>query len=164
MKLFFALLLAGPLIFVLGIAIVGLALTIDSDGVALVGGVVMLLGLLVFIGAFFESAFRPPTAKQLARQKASDYQTWHIRPLGLLILVVLLGGGGALALWAETALSGPVSRRRPWSIYVVGLLFGVLLLFKRVRDLIFYAPPGDADKTPAKQPDHPPAETDRPRD
>src|SRR5258708_5879354 len=69
-------------------------------GVVFVGLALLLLGPVVFAAGFVVDMLRRPTPQELARQKADDDRTWHIRPLGLLILVAGVGVclvGGAWA-------------------------------------------------------------------
>lgn len=135
MRLFLTLVIIG-----IGLTLVGFAMTFGSlneviptemvfAGLAL--GVV--IGPLTVISGLVVEALRRPTPSELAGQKADDYQTWHFRPAGLLILVVALAAFVALVMLGNGA-------KQSHSVYsfIFGLACVALLSIRKVRNWIFY--------------------------
>jgi hypothetical protein len=82
--------------------------------------------------------YPPLTARDLAGQKASDYRTWHFRPVGLMIFLLGLALFVVAANWAEQYVRGINAGRRSISGYLGGLLFFALMGFRKVRDFVFH--------------------------
>lgn len=118
------------------------------------------LALLVGVGPAFclagcvLYALRPPTRQEIAAQKSWDCRTWHFRPAGLLIFVVLVGALVVIGNWAEQYIPGINSGRRPVSGYFFGLLCLSLLSFRRIRDFVFFTGEDPAPRKSGGAPEH----------
>jgi hypothetical protein len=136
----------------LGLVVVGLGLTLSGFAVLFgsIGGWVpielgfvglalgLAVGPLTFLGGLAAYALRRPTPTDLALQKPGDYRTWHFRPTGLLLLVVVVSGLVALGNWAESRRPGINSGQRPLTVYVFAIACVAALSVRNVRNVVFY--------------------------
>jgi hypothetical protein len=107
------------------------------------GGLGLAVGVaLLTIGI---ELYPPLTTHELAKQSASDIRTWHFRPVGLVIILLVLLLVVMGDIWAEhlvpvLRMPGGWRRVSPFG-YFFALLFCVLMGFRRVRDFCFYRIP-----------------------
>jgi hypothetical protein len=90
-----------------------------------------------------------PTRHEIVRQGGGDREMF-LRPGGLVIFLIALGGFVALAIWLEQFAPGISGRRSPLN-YIFGLVFVSLLSIRKVRNSIFYTgepPATDKEKKP----------------
>lgn len=164
MKLFLTLIILGLIVTVLGFAIlfgaVGGPLPIEAS---YVGFAMIILGPLTFVAGLVVYALQAPTPEQLAAQNPDNFQTWHFRPRGLLLLFLGLIGFIALGTWAEQYLPGINKGRRPLSGYIFAIVFMALLSIRKVRNWVLYTsklPQANATSDNSEQP----TEAEQPRD
>jgi hypothetical protein len=114
--------------------LIGWGLAIKS---VFVGILLLILGLMAFLGRLTAYSFRRPTPEEVVHQVVGDSYTWHFRPVWLLAVVAwmaVIGMGAPLAdLFAPSA--------NDLIIYPTTLLVVGALSFRRVRESIFYIQP-----------------------
>ena len=138
MKLYHVMTLSGLILIPLGFegifGLIGWGLPIKS---VFVGILLLILGLMAFLGGLTAYSFRRPTPEEVAHQVVGDYYTWHFRPVWMLAVVAwmaVIGMGAPLAdLFAPDA---NVLIFYPTTLLVVGAIS-----FRRVRESILYIQP-----------------------
>lgn len=106
---------------------------------AMVGFALIIFGPLTLVAGLIAYALRKPTAKELAQHNPDEIGTWHFRPMGLLLVVVVMTISVIIGTWVERELG--THWRRPISGYGIAILVVCLMMFRQVRDLVFYRKP-----------------------
>lgn len=106
---------------------------------AMAGFALIVAGPLTLVAGLIAYALRKPTAKELAEHNPNEIGTWHFRPLGLLLVVVVMTVSVIVGIWVERELGTPW--RKPISGYGIAIVVVCLMMFRQVRDLVFYRKP-----------------------
>lgn len=139
MKPFLSLLATGLILTPVGFLILFASLGRVIPREAIFAGFAMIiLGPLLFVSGLAVFALQRPSPQELAGQKMNDQGTWHIRPVGLLIIILAIGGFVVVAQWLEHYLPGINSGRPSLLGLVFALICAALLSWRKVRHTIFY--------------------------